>query len=515
MKATAKHIGVRKRSALPSNQATHRQDVPEPCPFQANLNAIIENSSATIYSLDRQFRYINFNSLLKETLKKVYGIEIRPGDIVFDFLYNNDPAEAEDWRLIYTRALEGESIQFVKEFLVGSHHSFSKFYINPIKQESQVTGLSCLAIDITKEKISELAIASNESRFRKLIENSLDTILVRNEHRDLIYVSPSLGRMLGYNKLEMESLKVEIFVHEADASKLEKLYEQASNHPGVPMPSTLRLKHKTGRFIWVEGVTTNMVADEDVRGFVSNFRDITQRMEMDLENEMISKDLVKRNENLEQYAYIVSHNLRAPIANLLGLANLLEMPTLGQQDRDNALSHVISSARKLDEVIRDLSSILQTKEEIVQHREIVRFQEMVDNVTSNIETTIVKDDVSIFTDFSQCNGALSIKSYMHSIFYNLISNSIKYRRSRIRPAIRIRSFQKDGHISLVFEDNGLGMDLPAYGEKVFGLYRRFHPYQAEGKGMGLFMVKSQVENLGGKISVQSEVGKGTIFTIEL
>lgn len=469
-----------------------------------------------MYSLDSEFRYVNFNRLLKNMLLQVYNIEISVGDIVFDFLYRDEPEQAEEWREIYARALNGEAMQFVKEFVFGRIRTFVKFYVNPIKEHSLTTGLFCMAIDITKERNAETAIARNESRFRALTENNFDGIMVRDINRSLVYASPSMSRMIGFSQLEVSALTdSELTVHEHDVPKLKKLYEDATRFPGIPFGTRLRMRHRLGHHIWIEGVMTNMLNVPNVNGFVCNFRDITERVEVDTQNEMISRDLVKRNENLEQYAYIVAHNLRGPVANLLGLANLIELPSVEAQDRERAVQHLISSARRLDEVIKDLSSILQMNEEINQHKESIDFEELTKNVTSSIENVVTGKNVKIEVDFSQCPKIVSIKSYLYSVFHNLISNSIKYRKDNTGTVIRIHSKSVNGKLLLVFEDNGLGMDLSSYGDKIFGLYRRFHPFQAEGKGMGLFMVKTQVEKLGGKISVQSSVGKGTVFTIEL
>jgi signal transduction histidine kinase len=128
---------------------------------------------------------------------------------------------------------------------------------------------------------------------------------------------------------------------------------------------------------------------------------------------------------------------------------------------------------------------------------------------------IVKNHVNIITSFDPARRISTIRSYLQSIFYNLISNSIKYKRPDTNPEIRITSSLTDNGVRLVFSDNGMGIDLGTQGTKVFGLYKRFHPNTAEGKGMGLFMVKTQVETLGGEISIKSEVNKGTEFTIEL
>ncbi len=122
--------------------------------------------------------------------------------------------------------------------------------------------------------------------------------------------------------------------------------------------------------------------------------------------------------------------------------------------------------------------------------------------------------MQIITDFSAVDKMTSIKSYLHSIFYNLISNSIKYRQSGKAPLIKIKSDLNEETIRISFKDNGVGIDLLKHGEKIFGLYKRFHA-NTEGKGLGLFMVKTQVETLGGTINVKSAHGDGAEFILEM
>jgi len=124
-----------------------------------------------------------------------------------------------------------------------------------------------------------------------------------------------------------------------------------------------------------------------------------------------------------------------------------------------------------------------------------------------------KYDIEIKYDFSEIDGFLTLRGYLYSIFYNLISNSIKYRRKEINCRIEIKSHLTKNKLELTFSDNGMGINLKKSGDLIFGLYRRFHS-TAEGKGLGLFMVKTQVEALGGKISVQSLENIGTEFKIE-
>ncbi|HZY79048.1 MAG TPA: PAS domain S-box protein [Cyclobacteriaceae bacterium] len=480
---------------------------------QANISAIIENSNASIYSIDRQFRYISFNSLLKDSLKQVYGLEIKVGDHVFDFLKKLDPAEQDQWRRRYTEALSGNRVEFEKEIKFGDHHSFQSFSINPIIEGHYVTGLSCFAWDITPQKTAALKVARSEARFRALIENNHEAITLRDIGGQLLYASPSVYRMLGHRQGEDFDELAKQEIHPDDMEVIRHLYQNVKSSHGIAYPATFRLRRKSGDYIWLEGVITNLMNDEHVKGVISNFRDVTERKANEHQREKITLDLVERNKNLEQYAYIVSHNLRAPVANILGISNLLEMSELTDTDRQQSLEHLFSSARKLDEVIRDLNLILQMRQNIGEKKQEVNLEAMVGEVMSGM-TSIDINKVTISTDF-KVPLVSTVKSYLYSIFYNLISNSIKYSREGVGAIIRISSDLAGDRVRLCFADNGMGIDLDAHGESIFGLYKRFHHGHAEGKGIGLFMTKTQVETLGGRISIKSEVNQGTEFIVEL
>ncbi len=250
------------------------------------------------------------------------------------------------------------------------------------------------------------------------------------------------------------------------------------------------------------------------------FRDITERKKSDLQLLELNKELknyteelVTANKGLEQFSFIVSHNLRSPVANILGLADLLERKEYPKEVKAKFLNELFNNVQRLDNVIIDLNDILKVKEDLNARKEPVNLEALVNSIESGVCDLVEKEQVKIITKFSDVPVFTTIRSYLHSIFSNLILNSIKYRRPGVAPIIEIRSEEKNGNIILYFKDNGLGIDLTKKEEHVFGLYKRFH-HHVEGKGMGLFMVKTQVEMLGGKVSVLSEVDKGTEFIIE-
>ena len=242
-------------------------------------------------------------------------------------------------------------------------------------------------------------------------------------------------------------------------------------------------------------------------------RDLTNEKKAENERAKMISDITQRNKDLEQFSYIISHNLRSPVANIIGLAEELKHEGHSAESKLMLTEALSNDVKRLENVIVDLNTILQTKREITERKEIVNLTELVDNIKLSINDLILKQGVQITTDFSEIEEAIIIKSYIHSIFYNLISNSIKYRQDDCEALIMIKSQMINGNLIIIFTDNGRGIDLLSKGDQIFGLYKRFHS-DTEGKGMGLYMVKTQVESLGGKISVSSEVDFGTTFTIE-
>lgn len=242
-------------------------------------------------------------------------------------------------------------------------------------------------------------------------------------------------------------------------------------------------------------------------------QDVTDRKNTEAEHEKMVNEIIQRSKNLEQFTYIISHNLRAPIANILGLSTILR-DDITETERKTIYEYLFSAVAQLDDIIKDLHKILQAKSEIINSKESVYFHELVNAIKVSLHNIIQKENVTIITDFTRIDKIVIVKSYIYSIFHNLISNSIKYRRAGIENIITITTKEDKDYIRILFKDNGLGINLKENGDNLFGLYKRFHPH-IEGKGLGLFMVKTQIEVLGGKIGVKSEQNIGTEFTIEL
>ena len=223
-----------------------------------------------------------------------------------------------------------------------------------------------------------------------------------------------------------------------------------------------------------------------------------------------NQELIEHNNQLEQFAFIAAHNLRAPLVRVLGLANLIQMGE-SEEDKRTALEKLISSTHDLDQVVKDLNAILNIKRHTGNFTE-VDLHESLTRTKRILEKEIEDTGTKIMHNFSEANKVYAIPPYVESILYNLISNSIKYRDPERTPYVAIKTTHEQEFVCLAVMDNGLGIDLHKYRQNIFSLYKRFHLH-VEGKGLGLYLVKTQIEALGGRVEVRSQPNEGTTFHI--
>ncbi len=223
-----------------------------------------------------------------------------------------------------------------------------------------------------------------------------------------------------------------------------------------------------------------------------------------------NQQLINQNSELQQFSFTVSHNLRAPVASMHGLMNLYRL-----SKTDDERAHIIGlfekSTSSLDTIIHDLGKIIDIRQDNFTALESVSLQVEIDLIMQLLNTFVISNEVTISTDFVW-PSLVSIKAYVNSILFNLISNAIKYRSPVRKPLVHISSRLTEEHVVLEVSDNGLGIDLLKHQTDLFKLYKRFHPH-TPGKGLGLFIVKQQIEKLNARIEAESIPDQGTTFRI--
>ena len=222
-------------------------------------------------------------------------------------------------------------------------------------------------------------------------------------------------------------------------------------------------------------------------------------------------ELTEHNNRLEQFAFVISHNLRAPMSRIIGLSSILDF-TKEAAEISEIARLMTQSTEDLDRIIQDLTEILAVQKMNSELLRQTRLDTVFNKVILTLADNIKESNANITADFSRAENINTIPSYMENIFYNLISNAIKYRHPDRNPVIIVQSKLQDDYIQIDIMDNGLGIDTETHRENLFSLYKRFH-FHVDGRGLGLYLVKTQISAMGGRIDLKSKKGDGTVFTL--
>ncbi len=222
-------------------------------------------------------------------------------------------------------------------------------------------------------------------------------------------------------------------------------------------------------------------------------------------------ELGRQNSQLEQFSYIIAHNLRSSVARITGLVNLL---TTGNLPDKEITSKLRDSSQDLEAILDDLAKLIDLKGGSNNAYERVNLRERFEKVCLVLRLKKIKGALPELKTNFRAGDCTVIPAYIDSILYNLVSNALKYRSGSRPLTIQIESWEDNGNFHLLFSDNGSGFDYENLKDKIFNLNQRFHN-NTDGKGMGLYLVKTQVEAMKGTIKVASKVNEGTTFTITL
>lgn len=226
----------------------------------------------------------------------------------------------------------------------------------------------------------------------------------------------------------------------------------------------------------------------------------------------VMEALTNQNERLQQFSHIVSHNLRSHAGNLELMLKMFRESS-DVKEKELFLSQIEKISGSLSETIQNLSEVIK-----------IHNRSPEGNLEVRISTVVQKALYSLHADIGNAGGHIQIgltewdilhcePAYIDSIVHNLLCNAIKYRHAAREPEIRIDTLLSNGKKQLKISDNGLGIDLALYGDKLFGMYKTFHKNK-DARGIGLFITKSQIEAMGGKIWAESTPDVGTQFTVE-
>jgi len=387
-----------------------------------------------------------------------------------------------------------------------------------IRVQAELEEERCTAIYGTLEEITEQValfhrMAEQEAQFHQAFEFAPIGIALVSLKGQWMRVNPKISEMLGYSAPELFALSFQQITHPDDLqSDLDQMQQLVNGNIGSYQMDK-RYFHKDGNVIWAS-LYVSLVRDQNGSPlyFVSQLKDITERKRMEFERVNTLEIITAQNSRLLNFAHIVSHNLRSHGSNIELITQLLGEET-DPTEKEQLTNLLKVNARNLQETLADLNDVVdvqssgkQTIRSLNLYDQVFKIAEVMGLPLQQVDGILVNEiDKDLWFDYDQ--------AYLDSILLNLLTNAIKYRDPERPLLITLKARQEGEKIILTVSDNGLGIDMTRYGDQLFGMYNTFHG-NGDARGIGLFLIKSQVEVMGGRISASSSPGAGMTFTLE-
>ena len=352
------------------------------------------------------------------------------------------------------------------------------------------------------------ADSSSFNELEPFFELSPDLLCIAGYDGYFRRIYPAVSKLLGYSNEELFAKPINEFVHPADRNLTSEVREQLTRNKPLYNYEN-RYLTKNGEVVWLSWTSLPVAGNQLIYAIA---KDITHKKKMEFERNVLLSDLTKLNKDLKQLNYTTSHDLRAPVNNLLSVFNLLDVSRIDHPETLQFIDILKSSAINLKQTLDTYVDVLSQKESLNEQIEELNLEEIMNGVTSSLKSLIHTSNTSFDIDFSELTSVKFNKIYLESVFLNLITNSIKYGRPDRSPVITICSKNTNGVPQLVISDNGMGFDMDKAKGSIFGFQQKFHNH-TDSKGIGLYLVYSHITGLGGQIAVNSQINEGTSFTI--
>ena len=419
-----------------------------------------------------------------------------------------------------------EELEVYEREVRDSNRNYYLMRILPYKtKDNVVDGAVITFIDINDLKKLAREKEYLLKKYQALFENATDQILILDINGT---VESANFLQAGRMKEEVIGIKFEQLVPEDSATEIADCVEAIRNGAtSTNWSGKINLPNGNEIFIdasfspiTIEDKLTNIaIICKDVTAFKQseqNLRNLSQNLEKQVAErserlEKMNLELLEVNDYLDSFVNGAAHDLRAPIANVKGLLKLL--PTLSEQkERKETLQQLDNSMNRLESVLNSLIELIDFQKKTDTLAKEVRIKSVYEEVINQLAPSIEEANASIQTDF-QFDGSIKyIKAYLANIFYNLLTNSIKYRSYERDLHISVTIKQSAPFIQIIVKDNGIGMNLKQYGHFLFKPFKRL-TVEREGSGIGLSIVNKIVKRHGGRIEVESNLGEGACFKI--
>lgn len=449
-----------------------------------------------------------------------YNLHVNIGDNLF----NDHPFTLEYFsnKKLVSKAIEGETVQYTEKIPIHDRFVYLRMSARPLINKDQVIfGVMVVAKDVTKYEVVSRSLQKREATLRAVIDASDDGIYAIDKKRKVIAINNQAIRdykNAGYVLKEGDNLNS--IIDPETMNRWNKTYfDKVFAGNKLSFRGQLEDADKSKHYVWNK--YSPVYINDEIEGCVEVSRSITEIVE--LENQIRSQlddldqknkalnDYIESNLQLENFAYIASHDLKAPLRSLTSFALLLKSKSYDCLDEKGKkyLDIVIKSSKNMELLINDLLTygrVNTAKKKFV----LLHIQKIVDRLYSDLDVIITESQAEIIIN-NELPELVGDESMLVQVFENLISNAIKFSKAGVNPEITISCITKANYYEFTIADNGIGISEENH-EKVFNIFEKLHSSDIyEGTGLGLTICKKIINLHGGTIMLESIPGQGSTF----
>lgn len=485
------------------------------------FRGIYEQSPIAIEIYDKEGKLIDVNN---ETLK-LFGIDDVKHVLGFDLF--NDPNLSKD-RILKLK--KGEPVFISTDFdfeIIKSLNlyptsrdgiMYMDMHAIPLLSNKETIGYLVQIIETSERKQAELVLKEREDRFRQLIKNSFDMIILIDSDGIQHYVSESCVKILGYKAEELTGFHVfEKMIHPEDQESAQKAFLSIIENKSTG-GTQYRHLHKDGSWVYLEAYGTNQIDNPAIKAIVLNVRDVTERKREEhiiKDNEIRLKEL---NSTKDKFFSIIAHDLKSPFNGILGFSELLikRVRKSDYKGVDRYAEIINMSSKKAMELLSNLMEWSRSQTGRLEFNpEFIDVVELINSVTELLKTVAENKSINITLNIPHNLILNADKAMIETVLRNIISNAIKFTQKK--GVVIISAEEKENIFLVTVKDNGIGIEKDNL-EKLFRIDGGFSSSGTEneqGTGLGLILCKDFIEKHNGEIWVESELEKGSIFYFTL
>ena len=382
-------------------------------------------------------------------------------------------------------------------------------------KDGEIKGVVIYSLDITEEREIERQLRQKEALFSTIFDEAPYGVMVMDLGKKILHANAMLCEQLQYSEQEISILSLPEITHQSDIEELDDLYNSLSPEQQYGN-NEIRIKKQSNEYLNTNFVATEIRDENGVPVFyLGMLENITEKRQAEAQLEVYSKNLEESNKDLEQFAYIISHDLKEPLRMITSYTQLLKRRYSSNFDESGHefMDYVVDGAKRMNNLINDLLLYSRAGRD-KDNKQRVDINEVVYMVLNNLRMQIqeTKADIKIDADLPTI---YSNRPQIVALFQNLISNAIKYQKENVAPKIELKVDQVEDYWEFSIKDNGIGIS-ENYLEIIFLIFQRLHAKdEYSGSGIGLAIAKRIVNSHEGEIWVESVEGEGSTFYFTL